>query len=146
MKPNADYTSQSNEFWANVRLVSQQVGYTVRGKGQIKTPSISEIKTALEKVDLDYRHIVDAKGVCTEFGKLLKEYFDFRATVLNEFVEPLLMDVGDVKQVFDDLYARLNPTCPIPLNKQKGEKSPSLPYRNNQHDCRGERRGSSLRL
>jgi len=36
------------------------------------------------------------------------------------------MDAAQAKKEFDDLHNRLKPTCPLPLNKQKGEmKAPA---------------------
>ena len=61
-------------------------------------------------------------GQLTSFGASLLEYFDHRARVLNQFVEPLLMDVDDARNAFERLRDQLQPTCPIPMNKQKGEK------------------------
>jgi hypothetical protein len=34
----------------------------------------------------------------------------------------MLMDKDQANAVFEDLYEELRPTCPIPMNKQKGEK------------------------
>src|SRR5207302_197012 len=50
------------------------------------------------------------------------DYFDYRATVLNTFVEPRLMNVARVKPLFKELRAKLKPLCPLPMNKQKGKK------------------------
>jgi hypothetical protein len=52
----------------------------------------------------------------------LREYFTYRAEVLNTYVEPRLMDDRKAKQVFRDHLTRLKPSCPIPVNKQKGAK------------------------
>ncbi|MDE1962912.1 MAG: hypothetical protein KGI42_03270 [Xanthomonadaceae bacterium] len=58
----------------------------------------------------------------TEAGLELESYFRYRADVLNNFVEPRLMDKDDVRPLFEEHFARLNPTCPIPMNKQKDDK------------------------
>jgi hypothetical protein len=47
MVPNKEFLKQPKMFWAYVRTLSQQLGYTVRGKGQIKVPTLSEMKTGL---------------------------------------------------------------------------------------------------
>ena len=41
MKPNPRFLNLPKDFWANVRLVSQEVGYTVRGQKEIKVPSLA---------------------------------------------------------------------------------------------------------
>ena len=43
MTPEVRFKNQAKDFWANVRLLSQQLGYTVRGKGIIKVPTINAI-------------------------------------------------------------------------------------------------------
>src|SRR5204863_9130422 len=58
----------------------------------------------------------------TPLGKTLHAYFKYRADVLNTFVEPRLMTLKRAKQEFETLRTKLCPKCPLPLNKQKGEK------------------------
>ena len=47
VKPDPRFLKQDKTFWANVRTISQHVGYTVRGKGFIKVPTLDEITAAL---------------------------------------------------------------------------------------------------
>lgn len=122
MQPDVRFVSQPKHFWANIRLISQQVGYSVRQQGLIKVPTLSEMKAALNGRGLEAHHIVNGQNNPTEFGTVLAEYFHHRADVLNTFVESSLMDVETAQQTFDNLFFELNPTCPIPMNKQKGEK------------------------
>ena len=122
MKPNQKFRNKPKEFWANVRTISQQVGYTMRGEGQVKIPTINEIKTAYQALALNLHRIVDDKNVLTEFGNDLLEYFKYRADVLNTFVKPRLMNPDRARSEFENLYKKLSPKCPIPMNKQKGDK------------------------
>lgn len=125
MKADTRFLSQPKRFWANVRSISEQIGYTVRrgpNKGQVKVPSPSQMSAVLEKMNLGVSHIANAEGNPTAFGKLLSDYYEHRARVLNDYVEPRLMDVDRAKQVFEKLHKELDPKCPIPMNKQKGEK------------------------
>ena len=55
-------------------------------------------------------------------GRTVLSYLEYRAQVLNEYVEPRLMDADRAKGEFENLYQALKPTCPIPMNKQKKEK------------------------
>jgi len=55
-------------------------------------------------------------------GLELEAYFAYRADVLNNYVQPLLMDAEDARPLFEEHFARLAPTCPIPMNKQKDAK------------------------
>ena len=122
MKADPRFISQPPEFWANVRLVSQSAGYTERGTNRVKAPNLDAIVEVLRNARLDWRHVVNEDGQLTSFGASLLEYFDYRARVLNQFVEPRLMDVDNARNAFERLRDQLQPTCPIPMNKQRGEK------------------------
>lgn len=102
-------------------MINQKVGYTNRGIGTIKVPSIQDIKSAYDKLGLDSSKIV-LNNKATAFGSLLIEYFQFRADFLTNHIEPNLQTLAQAKALFTKLKADLNPTCPEPLNKQKGEK------------------------
>lgn len=110
------------EFWANVRIISQEVGYTVFRKKTIKIPTLDEIRHKFNKLHLTVEHIVDINGNKTKFGELLFEYFKYRAEVLNNKVQTFLMDKKTAEAEFNHLKTRLKPRCPLPMNKQKDEK------------------------
>ncbi len=122
MKPSPDYSRMGKDFWADIRSISQKVGYTVRGKNVIRVPAIEEIKDVYKKIGLTSSHLVTRENRLTARGKRVVGYFNYRAKVLNTEVEPLLMDVSDARAVFDRLYEELKPKCHIPMNKQKGDK------------------------
>lgn len=121
MKANKLFLNQPKPFWANVRSVSQHLGYTLRGKKQIKIPTMDEMSSTMEALGLTSNHLI-YNDENTEFGNLLIDYFKHRADVLNNFVESKLMNVEKARQTFEQLKLQYNPNCPIPMNKQKGEK------------------------
>jgi hypothetical protein len=120
MKPDSRFLRQPKNFWANVRSLSQNIGYT--DSGQIRIPTLEAMVASLESLDLTHSHIIEPDGNPTEFGAMLHEYFSYRARVLNGFVRPKLMSKEQAKREFEVLKARLCPTCPLPMNKQKGDK------------------------
>lgn len=122
MKPDTRFLRLPKTFWANVRTISQQVGYTVRGRGIIKVPTMDEMLGAFDSIGLEGRHIVDLTGIPKKLGRDLQDYFAYRAEVLNTYVEPRLMDAKRAETLFRKLKSQLRPTCPLPMNKQKGEK------------------------
>ena len=126
MKANEQYLGQPKDFWANVKTISQAVGYTQRAKagtaGQILVPSLSSIREKFNALGLSTAHIADEQGVLTGFGEVLLGYFGHRASVLNDFVSKHLMNRDQAKAEFDALNMKLKPKCPIPMNKQKNEK------------------------
>jgi hypothetical protein len=122
VKPDPRFLNLPKDFWAHVRLISQEVGYTIRGQGQIKIPSIDEIQESFAGMSLGSDYWMDGAGNLTDYGRLLCDYFTYRANVLCERVEPLLMTVEQAKKLFAELRRKLKPKCPIPLNKQSGTK------------------------
>jgi hypothetical protein len=127
LKADSRFVAQPKEFWAYVRTISQEVGYTARrGRKQapssIKIPDFDEIHDALGKLELDTSRVVDRLGRPTKFGNLLFAYFTFRASVLNDTVQGLLMNKDSAGREFRQLRKELKPQCPLPMNKQKGAK------------------------
>lgn len=122
MKANGLFLNQAKPFWANVRSISQHLGYTLRGTGQIKVPTLEEMRLAMSALGLSTAHILDNSARPTELGRTLSAYFEYRADVLNNYVKVRLMDVARARETFEGLKERLCPSCPLPLNKQKGEK------------------------
>jgi hypothetical protein len=120
MRPSEQFLKQPKSFWANVRSVSQKVGYT---KSQlVKAPTLPEIEAGLTALGLQSTHLVSPDRSPTPVGAALVAYFQHRAKVLNEVVQPLLMDVSQAKALFTQLKKKHHPTCPLPMNKQKGAK------------------------
>ncbi len=127
MKPNNAFLKLPKNFWASVRLISQAAGYTEKSTGQIKIPQMNEIQSKLERLEIDFSHLQTqqtAKGI---IGQLLQEYFVYRANIINTFVEPNLMNGLEARKMFKKLYKDFQPSCPIPMNKQKGKmKQPAF--------------------
>ncbi len=121
MKADPNFAGLPKSFWALVRSVSQDIGYTIRGEGQVKLPTMREIRQAFERLRLNPEHIGEVESP-TALANTLIAYYQHRAEMLNTFVEPRLMDVKRAKSEFEVLKKKLKPSCPIPLNKQKGKK------------------------
>ncbi len=122
MKPEPRFLAQNETFWANVRTISEQAGYAVRGQALVKVLALEEMAAALRSVHLQTAHLMDRKGRPTTLGRKLLEYYRYRADVLNNFVEPRLMDGQRAKSLFKELKPKCWKRCPLPLNKQKGKK------------------------
>lgn len=122
MKPCDRFLSLPPNFWAYVRLISQQIGYTSRRTGQIKVPTIREMAHALEQVGINSTLIVDSDGQALDLGEYLAEYFAYRAEALENQVKPKLMKVEQAREIFEEHFKKLSPGCPLPMNKQKREK------------------------
>ena len=119
MKPNEKFLRKPKSFWASVRSLSQTVGYSKRGT--IIVPTTKQMVCAFNKLDLDAGHLV-SNGSMTELAHDLEEYFEERARILANEVEPKLMDVDQARALFNATRQEFVHKCPIPMNKQKGEK------------------------
>lgn len=124
MKANPKFRQIPKHLWADIKLISQQVGYTERGTGRIKIPNILDIAAEYKLEGLRTDHLFDGKGTPTLDGQLMLDYFAFRAQALNETVRPNLMNAEQAKAEFETVRQRVDPTglIPLPMNKQKGEK------------------------
>jgi hypothetical protein len=122
VKADERFIRQPLTFWAHVRSISEYLGYTVRGKNLIRVPTLPEMQFALHDLSLNSHHIINEQGSPTILGQQLLDYYSFRADRLNNFVAPRLMNGQQARELFEALRAELNPGCPVPMNKQTGDK------------------------
>src|SRR4051794_7191500 len=102
MRPNPLFQGLDKSFWAHIRSLSQELGYTARTTGTIKVPSLSEILKTMRALELLDDHLVK-DGNPTEFAEKVLAYFEFRANILNNTVQHQLMDVTAAKAMYDRL-------------------------------------------
>ena len=123
MKADKRFAGLPLDFWAHVRTISESIGYSQKKTGTILVPTIDDVKNAMEMRGLSYTHLVSpSNDKPTPTGRLLCDYFEYRAKVLNDYVRHRLMDANRAKYVFDKLKDELKPSCPLPMNKQTGDK------------------------
>jgi hypothetical protein len=116
MRPLEQYRDQRPEFWALVKLASQEIGYSERGTGRIKRYDAGRIAQMLRARGLDPRgHEATVERVATYVAK--------RAELLEMQVKPNLMDRDEARELFEEVRERVNPPASLlPMNKQKREK------------------------
>ena len=119
MKPNERFLRKPKSFWACVRSLSQTVGYS-RGE-TIIVPTAQQMVSAFDKLDLDAGHLVSG-GSMTELAHDLEEYFEERARMLANEVEPKLMNADQARALFHAARREFDHKCPMPMNKQRGDK------------------------
>lgn len=119
MVPNKLFLKQPKDFWSQVKILTQRLGYSK--KESILTYTIEEIVACLEKYSLKTDHLYTGNKL-TDDGQFLLDYFIYRAKVLESEAKLNLMDKEQAKQVFDKLYKLHKPKVKIPMNKQKGKK------------------------
>lgn len=120
MLPAKDFQDRPPEFWALVKLVSQEIGYSHRKRGQtpsrVRAYSPNEVTAALHKRGLQPRdHQEKAKEVAC--------YSTVRAELLQNQAEPNLMNREQARAAFERLREEIDPPERLlPMNKQKKEK------------------------
>lgn len=119
MKPIDKFLRKPKSFWASVRTLSQQIGYSKNDT--ILIPTIKQMFDAFDDLGLDPT-IILYQNHPTPLAKELHEYFSARATALLTTVKTNLMSAEQAKYEFESLFSQFKPKCPIPFNKQKGEK------------------------
>lgn len=126
MKANNRFENLDLEFWANIKLLNQRLGYTIRKtkknpEGGFVVPSIEDIIRVFSKEGLSTKRLIK-KDKLTNFGQLVVDYMKFRGDILTNQVEPSLMNKDQAKKLFYEMKKANKPKCPLPMNKQKNEK------------------------
>ncbi len=124
MQPNEKYVNLDLSFWANIKLLNQRLGYFKKNSEGIVEPvipTIQQIVAVLDKEKLDYTKLVAEENL-TELGQLMIEYLIYRGDILVNSVSHNLMNKQQARELFNLTFESLKPSCPIPMNKQKGEK------------------------
>lgn len=132
MKSSSEFAGVDKSSWANVRTISEAVGYSDRTgrrsqdsstRTRIKVPTPSQIREALTAKRIDASHLVaGTNDDLTELGRSVLRYLEHRANVLSEQAEPNLMDAERAAALYDQLKAQIKPDYSAVLNKQAAEK------------------------
>lgn len=102
-------------FWAFVKFVSENLGYTERCEGLVKKYPIDTIRALCKERGINASEEVIVSAA---------QYSKMRADLLNRFTEKMLMDAQTAGEEFKNwevLHRAENYYCKLPLNKQKGE-------------------------
>lgn len=122
MKPDPRFQQLPKSFWAFVRLIGQECGYTQRGTGRLLTPARAVVEDKMKRLDLPPAALDAPLSEGGVVWDKLTEYFEYRAQTAFEHIEPSLMDAQEARETFYSLKQKLDPKCPLPMNKQKGDK------------------------
>jgi hypothetical protein len=122
MKPNEKYKPRSGRFWAHVKYLSEQIGYSYRGskgpRGSLRHYDLDTAVNVLHSAFHDERRIkIDEEFVAEVIG-----YMNFRTDAITKFVEPVLMTRDQAREEYLKLKDAYRPQLAASFNKQKGEK------------------------
>lgn len=115
MQAFEEYNDRGTEFWAFVKFVSENLGYTARGTNLVKSYDEEKITQLC---------ISSNTYVNTSLIHDVAHYCQLRADILNNIVQPNLMSQEEACNTFKpycELHRLENYYCKLPLNKQKGE-------------------------
>lgn len=84
-------------------------------------PTASDVASCYSKLSLSSEHLV-SDNTWTEKGEKLHRYFTYRAKVLQDDIEPLLMTLDEARACYEQQVRICEPKRPPPMNKQKGSK------------------------
>jgi hypothetical protein len=118
MKADKRFVSLPKSFWALVRLIGQECGYAQKGK--ILVPPRKDVETSLSRLSLKHSGLSSSLPDRRIVWDTLTDYLTYRRDVLHNHFEPNLMTASQAKREFKQLKKELRPSCPMPLNKQKG--------------------------
>lgn len=123
MKPFAEFSGKDRSFWANIKLISETLGYSDRKTGRLKRYSVEDMIKTYQKRNIAYDHIYKEERLSmTELGRDVLLYLNRRSQIIEENIQHNLMDRDEARKEFDRIRERVNPNCYLPMNKQKGEK------------------------
>ncbi|WP_243549989.1 DUF7687 domain-containing protein [Priestia megaterium] len=116
MKANEQFLGKDSTFWAYVKLISEQLGYSQRGQNGLRVYPIHDVINKLATLEINIEPNIIEEVV---------DYLNYRAMYLTNHVKDLFMNKDTAKEEFRRLalYHTDNDfTCSLPLNKQKHEK------------------------
>lgn len=102
MRASGDFAGESISFWAYVRAIGEAMGYSKRGADRVQTFSVADMHLALAKLDRP-TELLGPVGRPTDFALRLRDYFDYRADVLNDVVRKNLMVTAEAQEEFREV-------------------------------------------
>ncbi|WP_026362724.1 DUF7687 domain-containing protein [Candidatus Pelagibacter communis] len=109
MKPFNSYLNCELNFWDEVRLISETLGYS--SKKELKTYTMEQIDLVENDLEINLSD-----------KPLLLKYLNERSEILNSKVQNFFMDKSEVQKIYKDYIIQNNPKSKIIMNKQKGDK------------------------
>lgn len=112
MKAFEQFQREDKSFWFFIRFISERLGYSERGADKVRSYTYDEIENlcTAENISATADMINQAVSYC-----------DKRADLLNNFIEPNLMDADEAERTFSQLYRTGTYYCKLIMNKQSGE-------------------------
>ncbi len=115
MRAFNEFKNAPADFWAFIKFISEQLGYSKRRSGVVSKYTRNEIENLCRETGT----FVDNNLVNAALA-----YTNMRADLLNDTVEHNLMNGETAKHYFENIYYPIHEKnhffCKTPFNKQKG--------------------------
>lgn len=115
MKANERFLNKNSSFWAYAKLLSEQLGYSKRGKDQVLYYTYPQAKEKLEQLNINVNEPLLLEVL---------EYLEYRSITLNNH-KLKLMNVDQAREKFKQIQVIHNDNNFVsaqPFNKQSGLK------------------------
>ena len=123
VKPNQKFKNKNLKFWANIKALSEKIGYTKRGFESVLSFTEDQIRFSISNLGLKRENYFNKEGSPTNLTSDIIKYSKYRANILNNNVAKNLLDKNSAEELFQKLKKeQISLNCPIPMNKQKGAK------------------------
>lgn len=103
MFPEEQYLTKDDEFWAYIRLVSQQAGYQPRGEKIVKTYDESDLQNSVKSTGINGEPLFGdfATDGLTDMGKDVLEYLNYRSKQVKVALDNI-QTREEAEQVFEE--------------------------------------------
>lgn len=115
MKADSRFSKQDSVFWAYVRAITEVLGSSRRGAGQVEAFTVKRMIEGLEKLGRPTEPLET-----TDLGQRLQNYFAYRADLLNNQVRQDLMVASQAKELYEQVVYRVAEAAPVPVADRKG--------------------------
>lgn len=120
MRADARFIEQGSAFWAYVRAITEALRSSRRGTDRVAAFTLDEMIQALRNLNRPAEKL-GTSSAPTELGILLKDYFQYRADLLNEQVRRDLMIASEAEELYSQVRSSVAQGAPTPVLDRNGK-------------------------
>lgn len=117
MKADQRFANQPISFWAYVRAITEALGSSRRGADQVSTFSIAQMIGALERLERP-SDLLGTPSTPSQLAVELRDYFNYRADLLNSDVRNSLMTATEAVLEFELVKRKVGASEGVPVLRQ----------------------------
>lgn len=120
MRADPRFVQQGSVFWAYVRAITEALGSARRGSDRVAAYSVDEMVAALKALGRP-ADVLGASAAPSEIGALLRDYFAYRAALLNDSVRLDLMVTEQARDLYAEVRRSVGASTPQPVLDRTGK-------------------------